>query len=123
MLAGGFALWACVPEACSARMNRRATSFLSVAPRAQFFALLAPLLEPLVTVNRMFGLVEPAWAITACVYGLGVTATGVVSRMRRRFSVHHVIPLCPLAILRDGVTQHADQSSRRGKRKSGLLVE
>ena len=38
----------------------------------------------IVVLNSMFGLVEPAWAITACVYGLTVTATGTVARMRQR---------------------------------------
>jgi hypothetical protein len=37
-----------------------------------------------VVLNSLFGLVEPVWAITACVYGLTVTATGTVERMKRR---------------------------------------
>jgi len=38
----------------------------------------------IVVLNSVIGLVEPAWAITACVYGLTVTATGTVERMKRR---------------------------------------
>ncbi len=38
----------------------------------------------IVVLNSVFGLVEPVWAITACVYGLTVTVAGTVERMKRR---------------------------------------
>jgi hypothetical protein len=37
-----------------------------------------------VVLNSLFGLIEPAWAITACVYGVTVTTAGTVSRLWRR---------------------------------------
>lgn len=37
-----------------------------------------------VVLNSVFGLIEPVWAITACVYGVTATASGTVARMKRR---------------------------------------
>lgn len=37
-----------------------------------------------VVLNSLFGLIEPAWAITACVYGVAVTTAGTVNRLWRR---------------------------------------
>lgn len=37
-----------------------------------------------VILNSVFGLIEPVWAMTACVYGVTATATGTIARLRRR---------------------------------------
>jgi hypothetical protein len=38
----------------------------------------------IVVLNTMFGLVESAWAITACTYVIAGSATGTIDRVRRR---------------------------------------
>jgi hypothetical protein len=72
-----------VPATASASVSFRTPSFLRSAELAM--GVQAALAAAIVVVlHSVWGLVESAWAITACVYVVTATAAGTLERVRRR---------------------------------------